>query len=138
MSACEPYVGRNCEKGRQGADFERPAVMDYYYFGASLPAVSMETRPELSFDDFRKLCDEHLSASDLKVLDELFEPVTEHSRHDFVRSWRNSEIQLRNAVARIRARIPKTSLPLVFSVINPIIATAGTKPIRYPPVGPIR
>jgi hypothetical protein len=75
--------------------------MPYYYFGSSLPGLSMESPPPFSMDAFLEQCDEQLSAKDLQALDELL--GDRPSRHPFVREWQARETQLRNALARIRA-----------------------------------
>lgn len=76
--------------------------MNYYYLAASLPMLSLETPPPFSFDKFRKLCQEHLACADLSALDELAGPVTDRSENRFVAQWRDKEIELRNALVKIR------------------------------------
>jgi len=77
--------------------------MNYYFFAATLPVLSLDNPPPLSSERFRKLCAEHLSTNDLRALDEILTPTFGDSKHSFVRAWRHREIQLRNALARTRA-----------------------------------
>lgn len=77
--------------------------MNYYYFAATLPALSMEAAPPFSFTVFRGLCAQHLSPKDLNILDEAVAPMTLEPKHTFVKVWTEQETQLRNAVARLRA-----------------------------------
>ena len=77
--------------------------MNYYYFAAALPTLSLESRPTLSFDEFRSLCREHLCRRDLDALDDIAETNGNTSRHPFVRAWRGEEQTLRNTIAGIRA-----------------------------------
>lgn len=78
--------------------------MSIYFLAASLPMLSFEGEPPVSLDDFRQRCHEHLSGRDSTALDTLLSEGTAPSRHPFVRAWRDREIQLRNAIARIRAQ----------------------------------
>jgi hypothetical protein len=77
--------------------------MDYYYFAASLPALSMEHPPAITSEEFRALCEEHLSERDRRALDDLFTPLEMPSRHPFVSAWKQHETQLRNTLASLRA-----------------------------------
>ena len=75
--------------------------MSYTYFAATLPALSFDGEPPLTETEFRDRCEEHLSASDLATLAALLNGG--ESSNAFVRKWRNSDTQLRNAIARMRA-----------------------------------
>ncbi|MDI6774094.1 MAG: DUF2764 family protein [Verrucomicrobiota bacterium] len=77
--------------------------MGYYFFAASLPALSLDAPPPLSFDRFLSLCREHLRAADLRALEELLRRARPESRSAFVRTWCNKDTQVRNAVVRLRA-----------------------------------
>jgi len=77
--------------------------MNYYFLAASLPSLSLDSPPPLSFDQFRALCAEHFTPGEMRALDELRSPVTEDARDAFVSGWRHREVRLRNAVARARA-----------------------------------
>jgi len=77
--------------------------MNYYYLAAILPTLSFGEPPELSIEQFRELCAEHLTAKDGKAVDALLSTVVTGSAHPFVREWQNREFQLRNAIAKARA-----------------------------------
>jgi hypothetical protein len=77
--------------------------MNYYFFAASLPMLSLDSAPPLSWDKFRALCGEHLSKEDTKALDALIGAQGTKANHSFVRDWRERETRLRNAVAKLRA-----------------------------------
>ncbi len=78
--------------------------MSYFYLIASLPAVSME-HPPLSAEAFASRCEAQLSVRDQQhVQDVLKEPLPPAAAaHPFCRAWRNREVQVRNAIAKIRA-----------------------------------
>ena len=76
--------------------------MSYYYLAASLPALSLDHPPALSWMEFRALCADHLRATDLVALDQLDGGNRPASTHPFVRNWQRSETRIRNAVARRR------------------------------------
>ena len=75
--------------------------MSYTYFAATLSALSFDGEPTMTETEFRDRCKEHLTASDFATLSALLDGG--ESSNTFVRKWRNSDTQLRNAVARIRA-----------------------------------
>jgi len=78
--------------------------MNYYYFVASLPMLSLTTPPPFSMERFLDLCDDQLSAPDRAAMDDLLAgPTASTGSHPFVRKWRNGEVQLRNTVAQARA-----------------------------------
>lgn len=77
--------------------------MNYYYFSASLPTLSMEEEPPLSQSEFAELCKHHLSDSDISTIEELFNEPNGQSSSEFVREWHSAETQLRNAIVRKRA-----------------------------------
>ncbi len=74
--------------------------MPYYYFGSSLPELSMESPPPFSLAEFCNQCHQQLSARDRRALDDLLD--SRPSRNRFVKAWQARETQLRNALARIR------------------------------------
>jgi hypothetical protein len=79
--------------------------MNYYYLAASLPAVAMGAVPPMDLEAFRNLCSEHLSPRDARALSDLLERDDgPESSHPFVRSWRNRDTRLRNALARLRGQ----------------------------------
>ena len=75
--------------------------MSYTYFAATLSALSFDGEPTMTETEFRDRCREYLSASDFRTLTALLDGG--ESSNTFVRKWRNSDTQLRNAVARMRA-----------------------------------
>ena len=81
--------------------------MNYYYFGASLPGLRMETEPPMSYRAFRAECRRFLHSRDLEGLDALDGSLAEPSAHPFVAAWRCAETRLRNAVARQRCAARK-------------------------------
>ncbi len=82
--------------------------MGYYFLAASLPALSMDTPPPLSEAGLLSVCASELSASDLAALGALLDtapPVdAETPAHPFAVAWQAADTQLRNSVARQRAR----------------------------------
>jgi len=95
--------------------------MNYYYFAASLPTLSLDERPPFSSERFRALCGSHLSRNDLQALDELTADGgaaagadSPRPAHAYVAAWRNHETQVRNAVARARgARHKRDAAPFL-------------------------
>jgi len=78
--------------------------MKYYYFRATLPMLSMDAEPGLSFEEFRASCEAHLTRADLARLDALTAGAAGPAGHGrFERAWWDAETELRNAVARLRA-----------------------------------
>ena len=77
--------------------------MNYYYLIASLPTISMDSPPPFSFEKFRSLCTEHVSPSDMATIDDLLNPLSDKAGNEFVDHWRNTEIQLKNSMAKLRA-----------------------------------
>jgi len=78
--------------------------MSNYYFGALLPALTMQGPAPMSFADFVMLCNTHLPPADQQAVSQLSSPTpVEYPANDLIADWSNSETQLRNAVTRIRA-----------------------------------
>ncbi|MFO7870983.1 MAG: DUF2764 family protein [Kiritimatiellia bacterium] len=77
--------------------------MNYYFFAASLPMLSLDSAPPLSYKTFKTQCSEHLSPRDAAALSQLEPVIPESSRHSFVSAWRENEIEIRNAVAKTRS-----------------------------------
>ena len=75
--------------------------MNYYYFAASLPLLTLDGAPPCSVDEFSALCREHLAGDDLAAAEALLGDGP--SDHPYVTAWRDLETQLRNALARTRA-----------------------------------
>jgi len=81
--------------------------MVYYYLAASLPMIFLDTPPEISYDEFRALCEQHLSQADLAALCTLAPDGSGNSAPGFADEWKAVEIRLRNAVATHRAALLK-------------------------------
>lgn len=87
--------------------------MKFYYFGATLPLLSLENPPPFSVATFIQLCRQHLPQQDCDALEELLTPPgpplpelkTKPSPDavNFFEKWREMEVQLRNAVVKQRA-----------------------------------
>lgn len=77
--------------------------MDYYYFVASLPLLSLEGPPPLSSEDFLSMCDRLLRPQDSETMRSLSADPVAEDPSPFAQAWRDREIQLRNALVRIRA-----------------------------------
>ena len=76
----------------------------YYYLISSLPGISLDSRPQLSLDDFRASCADQLSTGDSEALEAMLQAeIAKPHRHPFVARWNARETQLRNASARLRA-----------------------------------
>jgi len=76
--------------------------MAYYYFAASLPALSLDQPATMTEAEYVDLCRDHLAARDLQAVNALFDGAP--SDHVLVCEWRRRDTQLRNAVVRIRAQ----------------------------------
>jgi len=83
--------------------------MSYYYLGATLPMLFLDTAPAMSLDQFLDECGRHLSPVDAIALRELLEPENDDTRTAFTRRWRIKENMVRNAAARSRATAGGTS-----------------------------
>ncbi len=82
--------------------------MKYYFFAATLPDISLDSPPPLSFADFRRQCREQLTPSDRSAVEAIARngTATATSPPDimprFFKRWHAVETQLRNAVASRR------------------------------------
>lgn len=77
--------------------------MRYYYFAATLPWLTLDGKPPISFDAFVEQGASFLSSRDFSALRALCDPLLASDGHPFVRTWRAVETHLRNAIARVRA-----------------------------------
>lgn len=75
--------------------------MSRVFFLSTLPLLTPDTEPPFDENSFLELARRYLGGSEYGVLEEL--ALNKPSRHPFVLGWRHHEIQLRNAVARLRA-----------------------------------
>lgn len=86
----------------------------YYYFAATLPALSMEGPLPMTWEAFVAMAETHLIPSDLEAVRRLAEPPDEPAEHPFVNAWRDKELQLRNEVVHVRAnRARRDALPFL-------------------------
>ncbi len=76
--------------------------MAYYYLAASLPELSLGQPVNMDAAEYITLCRSHLSERDCQALDAIASESA--CDHPTVEGWRQREIQLRNAVARLRAQ----------------------------------
>lgn len=77
--------------------------MKYYYFAATLPALSPDSPPPITLDEFRTRCAQHLDATDQAALVTLLDsPGTPAGAHPFFRKWQMLDTAFRNAIARTR------------------------------------
>lgn len=82
--------------------------MKYYYLAASLPALSLGDKVPVTSQVFLEKSQNSLSPEDFDEARAACEGRLNECRSAFVKTWKNMETQLRNAVARIRAQ--KTGL----------------------------
>ncbi len=85
--------------------------MNYYYLIATLPMLQFEEKPRISYDDFQATCEVQLSLPHMAALRQLQNLATKpenlgksEARHSFVDRWEKKEIEIRNAIARERAK----------------------------------
>lgn len=89
----------------------------YYYLAASLPSLAFDQPPPLSLKQFRGLCARCMKPHDFFVLRCLLDEEEPEGDHPFLRKWRYSEAQLRNALARVRAaRLRRDASPYLKSL----------------------
>ena len=87
-------------------------MSQYYYFAATLPALSLDEPPAWTFAQFREMCEEHLCAADLHALDALTRDSAPRGAAPFARAWRDRDVLIRNASARARAaRVGRDAAP---------------------------
>ncbi len=82
--------------------------MKYYFFAASLPMVSLDSPPPITFEDFRALCREQLESADLAALHLIDQPdITERMPEEpaFLRNRQAIEIQIRNEIIMRRTGV---------------------------------
>jgi len=77
--------------------------MNYYYFAASLPMLTLGSPPPFSAARFRAMAADFLTSSDLAALEEAV-AETEAPHHPWNRRWREVETKIRNAIARLRGQ----------------------------------
>ncbi len=85
--------------------------MSYYYLISSFPGISLDSKPMITLDAFRRSCGGQLSSADQEALDAILSPEIpegDSPSHPFVLQWFARETQLRNAAARQRAAKQQT------------------------------
>ena len=76
----------------------------HYYLVASLPPLVLGEAPPITPEQFLAQCEGPLSEGEwMDVRAQLRGELCEHARSEGARAWYRKEVQLRNAVARIRA-----------------------------------
>jgi hypothetical protein len=78
--------------------------MNYYFLVSSLPLPQLGLKPPITIPDFLTACGTNLPPDEQAILRDLLATDGAHSDHPFVREWRERETELRNEVARIRAK----------------------------------
>ncbi len=87
--------------------------MSLFYIIACLPRLTLTDKPLLTLDEFKALCAAQLCKEDHRTVRLLvdgpdYDNGNDTRTHAFVAAWRNREIQIRNAIARLRAARRKT------------------------------
>lgn len=77
--------------------------MEYYYLVASLPMLALGTAPAMDSDVFLSECRQHLRPEDVEAVTWALSPDGP-APHPAAQRWQDYETQLRNAIARQRAR----------------------------------
>ena len=112
--------------------------MDYYYLVASLPVLSSEGPPPLSSEEFLSLCDRLLRPRDAETVRRLAADPVAEDPSPFAQAWRDREIQLRNALVRIRAaRMGRDASPFlrVERTVDAAVEKAATDAFSRPHPG---
>ncbi|MEI7900010.1 MAG: DUF2764 family protein [bacterium] len=78
--------------------------MNYYFLVSSLPMLHLRLKPLITLKAFLSACARDLPPEDLAVMSDLLASDGAHSSHPFAQEWRDRETELRNEVARLRAR----------------------------------
>jgi hypothetical protein len=77
--------------------------VNHWYLVSSLPYLRFGEKPPVSRVAFLASCDDWLSAEDVAVLQAVFENRNAPDS-EVARRWRSGEVELRNAVVRVRAK----------------------------------
>ncbi len=81
--------------------------MAMYYLTASLPPLALDDPAPVSLDEFLASNAAQLSEEEMTELRRIESADSEGFRHPFLVRWRDFDIQLRNALARIRSTTAK-------------------------------
>ncbi|MEI7947188.1 MAG: DUF2764 family protein [bacterium] len=80
--------------------------MSTYYLISSLPMLSLDSQPLITAEAFAESCRAQLNTEDADAAEALLRNTP--SQHPFVLAWRDKDANLRNAIARARARLADT------------------------------
>ncbi len=88
--------------------------MNYYYFAASLPSLTLDAPAPFSVDAFLAQCTTMLTPADDAIVRQALGREDGAARHPVVARWRGMDLQLRNAVAQARAaRLKRDAAPFL-------------------------
>lgn len=90
--------------------------MNHWYLVASLPGLRFSEKPLMTREAFLSACSDWLSREDLAVIEAVLENRCPPDG-GLARRWWNDEVQLRDAVVRVRAKNLKTD-PARFIQLN--------------------
>jgi hypothetical protein len=76
--------------------------MSFYYLVAGLPAITLDAPPTIGMDEFLARCAEYLSPAESARVHDAMRKAD--SAEPFMAAWRDRDCQIRNTVARHRAR----------------------------------
>ncbi|MCS6770839.1 MAG: DUF2764 domain-containing protein [Kiritimatiellae bacterium] len=77
--------------------------MSFYYFVASLPALTLSAAPPWTFSQFLGEARRLLEPRVVREIEAVVEGRWDEARSELAARWRSAETQLRNALARARA-----------------------------------
>lgn len=77
-------------------------MRDYWYLIAALPALRFGEKPAMGAEQFRTFCSDWLPDAGLRAVESVLDGTPDES--GLTAAWHAKETQLRNAVARSRAR----------------------------------
>lgn len=82
--------------------------MNHWYLVASLPGLRFGEKPLTTREAFLSACSDWLFGEDLAVIEAVLENRRPPDGGESARRWWNDELQLRDAVVRVRAKNLKT------------------------------
>ena len=75
----------------------------YYYFGASLPLITFDSKLPFSIEDFLNDCERLLGRKDYQLVDDLLNSRAASSSHPVIAKIAQFELDLGNHIAQFRA-----------------------------------
>ncbi len=78
--------------------------MKYWYLVSSLPGLRLGEKPLMGVDGFRTAFAEHLSDNEIAVVEDVLENREPKAGGTPAIRWWNDEVQLRDAIVRVRAK----------------------------------